>query len=106
MEAEMKLKEANLSTSIMVDCSHGNSQKQHLNQIQVAKEVANQLVEGTSPIKGVMIESFLVEGKQNWSNQLVYGQSITDACLSWEQTVPVLENLAQAIRERRKRMTS
>ena len=87
----------------MVDCSHANSSKNHLKQPEVAEAIAQQLEAGERGIIGVMMESFLKEGKQpiKAREELTYGQSITDACLSFEQTVPVLERLAKAVRCRR-----
>ncbi len=88
------LAKAGLPKRIMVDCSHGNSTKNHLRQIDVAKDIAAQLKEG-APIFGVMLESNLVEGRQDYEpSQLTHGQSITDACLSLEQTEPILHLLA------------
>jgi len=97
------LSEAGLPRRLMIDCSHGNSGKDHNRQPAVAGEVAAQIVAGQSAIVGVMIESHLVGGKQSHQpgRQLVYGQSITDGCLGWEETVPVLEGLAEAVRRRR-----
>ena len=94
---------AGLGTRIMVDCSHGNSRKDHRNQPAVAAEVAAQVASGSRSVCGVMLESHLREGKQNHSaaTPLVYGQSITDACIAWDDTVPVLEELAAAVRARR-----
>jgi 3-deoxy-7-phosphoheptulonate synthase len=91
-----ELAKANLPHRLMVDCSHGNSTKNHLRQIDVAKDLAEQLQAG-SPIFGVMLESNLVEGRQDYdpNRPLVHGQSITDACLSIEQTEPLLELLAR-----------
>jgi 3-deoxy-7-phosphoheptulonate synthase len=96
--AAQALEKDGLPSRVMVDFSHANSLKKHERQIEVAKDVAEQLRAGGSPIFGVMIESFLVEGRQDYipGQPAVYGQSITDACLSWEQTVPVLELLAQS----------
>ena len=97
------LEKAGLSTRIMIDCSHGNSRKDHRNQPAVAAEVAAQVAAGSRSICGVMLESHLREGKQNHSaaTPLVYGQSITDACIAWDTTVPVLEELAAAVQARR-----
>ncbi|ORZ30275.1 hypothetical protein BCR44DRAFT_1445469 [Catenaria anguillulae PL171] len=89
---------------VMVDCSHGNSNKVHTNQALVAQDIARQLVHGSLDIMGVMIESFLEEGRQN--EPVVVGKSITDACLGWDQTVPVLEMLAEAVRGRRARLST
>ncbi|KAK4461974.1 hypothetical protein QBC42DRAFT_86175 [Cladorrhinum samala] len=92
--------------AIMVDCSHGNSNKDHRNQPKVAKAVADQLREGEKAIIGVMIESNINEGNQKvpaeGPSALKKGVSITDACINWESTVEVLEDLAAAVRERRK----
>ncbi len=98
------LLKAGLIDSIMVDCSHGNSNKDHRNQPAVADSLAQQMAAGNHSITGVMIESHLVEGKQDAKpgQSLVHGQSITDACISWDDTVPVLETLAAAVQARRK----
>jgi 3-deoxy-7-phosphoheptulonate synthase len=87
-----------LPSRVMVDCSHGNSQRDYLKQRDVAAEVSRQVASGSSFILGVMLESNLVEGKQSADagGPLVYGQSITDACISIEQTAPILEQLADA----------
>ena len=97
------LKKASINARIMIDASHGNSRKDHRNQAGVAAEVGAQVAGGDRSICGLMLESHLREGKQNHSagTPLVYGQSITDACMSWEMTVPVLEDLAAAVRARR-----
>lgn len=93
-----------LPAVVLVDCSHGNSQKQHGRQRDVAFDVAAQIEAaareaGRSPIRGVMIESHLVAGRQDQvaGKPLVYGQSITDACLSFEETLPLLERLSEAV---------
>ena len=98
------LEKAGLLPTIMVDCSHANSNKDHRNQPQVAANVASQIRAGNQAITGVMIESHLVEGRQDVvpGKKLVYGQSITDACLGWEETKGVLADLADAVRDRRK----
>jgi 3-deoxy-7-phosphoheptulonate synthase len=97
------LLDAGLGPRLMVDCSHANSEKDHLKQVMVAEAIATQLENGQRGIIGVMMESFLQEGKQpiQERDSLTYGQSITDACLSFEQTIPVLERLASAVRSRR-----
>ena len=102
-----KLKESGLSPSVMVDCSHGNSDKDHRKQPAVAKNLADQIAGGSKEVFGVMLESHLVEGKQKYTNskEAIYGQSITDACVSWEQTEPMLEALAAAVRTRRENAT-
>jgi 3-deoxy-7-phosphoheptulonate synthase len=86
----------------MVDCSHGNSEKDHRRQPFVAASVCEQLREGSDRIFGVMLESHLVEGRQDYvpGCAALYGQSITDACMSIEQTEGVLEKLAQAAQGR------
>src|SRR5437762_5400154 len=91
-----------LRESVMVDCSHGNSHKDHLRQPDVAASIADQIASGSRQIFGAMIESHLVEGRQDYvpGQTAVYGQSITDACLSIEQTEPLLEALARARRAR------
>ncbi|KAL4944216.1 hypothetical protein BDV06DRAFT_112672 [Aspergillus oleicola] len=90
---------------VMVDCSHGNSNKNHRNQPLVAKEIADQMREGQDAIIGVMIESNINEGNQKVPAEgpagLKKGVSITDACISWEDTVTTLEDLADAVRVRR-----
>ncbi|KAJ5458220.1 DAHP synthetase I/KDSA [Penicillium sp. IBT 31633x] len=90
---------------LMVDCSHGNSNKNHLNQPVVAKSVSDQLREGETAIIGVMIESNIYEGNQKVPPEgpeaLLRGVSITDACINWEMTVEVLEDLADGVRARR-----
>ncbi|PCH40148.1 3-deoxy-7-phosphoheptulonate synthase [Wolfiporia cocos MD-104 SS10] len=102
-----KLAKAGFPQRIMIDCSHGNSSKQHRKQIEVAEDIAQQLESGDTSlmIMGVMIESNLVEGRQDipvsGPSGLQYGQSVTDACISWEQTVPVLDRLREAVRGRR-----
>ena len=91
-----------LRDGVMVDCSHGNSHKDHLRQPEVADAIAGQIAAGSRQIFGAMIESHLVEGRQDYvpGQPAVYGQSITDACLSIEQTEPLLETLARARRAR------
>jgi 3-deoxy-7-phosphoheptulonate synthase len=97
------LRAAGVPPRLMIDTSHGNSEKDHRRQPIVAREIAAQVAQGESGIFGVMMESFLVDGRQDLRDRasLVYGQSITDACMSWDMTVPVLEELAQAVRSRR-----
>jgi 3-deoxy-7-phosphoheptulonate synthase len=99
------LEKAGLRRGLMVDCSHGNSSKDFRRQPIVAHSIAEQLVAGSRDVMGVMIESNLVEGNQahEIGKKLTYGQSITDACISWESTLPVLEELAAAVRTRRSR---
>lgn len=94
------LKAAGLPPAIMVDLSHGNSEKDPRRQCDVAQSVAEQVAHGASSIRGVMIESHLVAGRQDVGEpaKLTYGQSITDGCLSFDETVPVLERLANSVR--------
>ncbi|KIM43157.1 hypothetical protein M413DRAFT_443967 [Hebeloma cylindrosporum] len=106
-EAGAKLAKAGLPPRLMIDCSHGNSSKQHQKQAEVADDIARQLEseETASYIMGVMLESNLVEGRQDIPASgpvgLKYGQSVTDACLSWQSTVPVLDRLREGVRARR-----
>ncbi|MEB2485057.1 3-deoxy-7-phosphoheptulonate synthase [Burkholderia multivorans] len=97
------LRAAGLREPVMVDCSHANSNKSHERQIDVAQDLARQLSQGEHRIVGVMIESHLEAGRQDLKPgvPLKYGVSITDACLSWAQTEPVLDVLAEAVRHRR-----
>jgi 3-deoxy-7-phosphoheptulonate synthase len=94
---------AGLSARLMVDCSHANSRKQHALQIEVGHDVAGQLADGEERIMGVMVESHLSAGRQDLTpgQVLQYGQSITDACIGWDDTVPLLDALAQGVRQRR-----
>ncbi|GKS76294.1 3-deoxy-7-phosphoheptulonate synthase [Acidovorax sp. SUPP950] len=97
------LQAAGLRAQVMVDVSHANSSKQHSRQIDVAADVAGQVAGGDRRIVGLMIESHLQEGRQDIvaGQPLAQGVSVTDACISMAQTVPVLQALAQAVRERR-----
>ena len=98
------LRAANVAPRIMIDASHGNSSKDYRRQPVVAHDVATQLIEGEGGIMGMMLESFLVDGRQDLVDpgSLRYGQSITDACMGWEMTAPVLAELAEAVRARRR----
>ncbi|RDA88696.1 hypothetical protein CP532_4142, partial [Ophiocordyceps camponoti-leonardi (nom. inval.)] len=91
---------------LMIDCSHGNSRKDHRNQPKVAADVARQVAKGETAIKGVMIESNIYEGNQKVTvegkSALQYGVSITDACIGWDDTEAILNNLAEAVKQRRK----
>jgi 3-deoxy-7-phosphoheptulonate synthase len=93
-----------LSPRVMVDCSHGNSSKDHNRQAVVAESIAAQLEGGSRHVMGVMVESHLVGGRQDYEpgKRLRDGQSITDACIGWDDTVPVLARLAEAVRARRR----
>ena len=104
-EVAEKLESAGLPGRLMVDCSHANSGKNHEVQASVVRDVASQIAGGSQRVFGVMLESFLLEGNQKHDeqkvDQLVYGQSITDACMGWDQTVASLSELAEASRARR-----
>ncbi len=97
------LRKAGLREQVMIDCSHANSAKQHRRQIDVAQDVAARLETGDAGIIGVMIESHLHEGRQDLVPGIALkpGVSITDACIGWDDTAPVLRQLAQAVRQRR-----
>ena len=97
------LKAAQLQPRVMVDCSHANSRKDFSIQPVVADALARQIETGSDAVFGVMLESFLVGGSQQPGarDALTYGQSVTDGCLGWDETVPVLERLAAAVRRRR-----
>ena len=95
------LTEADVNDSIMVDASHGNSQKQFKKQIDVVQNLSEQIAEGNNTIRGLMLESHLVEGNQSISEDLTYGQSITDACINWSDTLDCLNNISQAVQKRR-----
>jgi 3-deoxy-7-phosphoheptulonate synthase len=105
-EATQQMLDAGLTPNLMIDFSHANSRKQHDKQIDVGEDVARQIARGNHNIIGAMIESHLVAGRQDLtgaSDGLIYGQSITDACLGWEESEPLLETLAEAVRKRRER---
>ena len=95
------LEQGGLNGRLMVDASHANSQKDHNRQIAVCQDLAKQLADGEDKIMGVMIESNLVAGRQDLGDDLVYGQSVTDACIGWDDTTACLEELANAVRKRR-----
>ena len=98
-----EIAKAGLAARLMIDFSHGNSRKQYQLQLEVCANVAGQIARGEERIVGVMVESHLVEGRQDLSpdTPLTYGQSITDACINWEDSLKVLEQLAAAVRARR-----
>jgi 3-deoxy-7-phosphoheptulonate synthase len=102
--AARALEGAGLPPRLMVDCSHANSGKDHVRQAEVAREVASLVGEGRGSIAGVMLESFLEDGRQDHEGKkaLTYGQSITDACMGWKRTAPLLDALASAVRARRR----
>ena len=93
--------EAEVNDSIMVDASHGNSQKQFKKQIDVVKDVAGQISDGNESLRGIMLESHLVEGNQSITDNLTYGQSITDACMNWDDTLNCLQTISEAVQKRR-----
>jgi 3-deoxy-7-phosphoheptulonate synthase len=103
-EALEMLRAAGLPERIVIDASHGNSSKDHRNQPAAAHVIGAQVAAGNPAIVGVMLESFLVEGRQDHDagKQLVYGQSITDACIDWDSTSEVLDQLADSVRLRRR----
>ena len=104
-KATAMLRAQHLTESVMVDCSHGNSLKDFHNQPLVASNLAQQIAAGCRAITSVMIESNLVEGNQKLAGDLTsltYGQSVTDACIGWDDTVKTLDTLAAAVRARRK----
>ena len=88
---------------MMVDCSHANSQKKFEKQIDVCRDIVHQLKTGQDNIFGLMIESHLVEGRQDQvaGTELTYGQSITDACIGWDASESLLHELAEAVRGKR-----
>ena len=104
-----ELEAAKLPASLMVDCSHANSSKQHERQIEVAKDIAGQLAKGSKQIFGVMVESHLFAGTQKFTpgkdnpQDLKYATSITDACIGWDDSLDVLEILAEGVKKRRKK---
>ena len=100
-ETLVALKEAEVNESIMVDASHGNSQKKFKQQINVIEDISNQIILGDRNLKGVMIESHINEGNQKISSNLKYGQSITDACINLEDTSNCFSILAEAVQRRR-----
>ena len=105
-QACAQIADAGLEPRLMIDASHGNSGKNHLRQAEVAHEIGDQIAAGGKGIGGVMLESFLVGGRQDLDvttgpGDLTYGQSVTDACLSWDMTVDVLDHLASATAARR-----
>ncbi len=98
-----ELRAAGLAERLMIDLSHANSRKDYKRQAEVCRDVAGQLAAGQACIVGAMIESHLVEGRQELipGRPLAFGQSITDACLGWEDSLALLEELAEAVRKRR-----
>lgn len=103
MSVKTELEKSGLPTNLMIDFSHANSQKQYKAQLTVGANVAHQIANGEQAIMGVMIESHLVEGSQDAESHtpLIYGQSITDSCIGWDDTTQLLTVLADAIKQRR-----
>jgi 3-deoxy-7-phosphoheptulonate synthase len=102
-ETCLQMEKAGIRPQVMIDCSHANSNKDHMRQSFVCRNVADQIAQGDTRIIGVMLESNLVAGTQKLvpGQKLVYGQSITDACIGWPETREALETLAQAVRSAR-----
>ncbi len=107
--AVKELEAARLTPRLMVDCSHANSSKQHEKQLDVARDIAAQIEAGSRSVFGVMIESHIEAGAQKFTpgkddvNQLTYGQSITDACLGWTDSLKALEVLSRAVQAARQK---
>jgi len=101
--AARALAEAGLAPRLLVDCSHGNSAKDYRRQPEVAADIARQLASGSQAIAGILLESHLVAGRQDivaGRSGLRYGQSVTDGCIGWDETVRVLDGLADAVHSR------
>jgi 3-deoxy-7-phosphoheptulonate synthase len=102
-----ELEKSKLPATLMVDCSHANSSKQHEKQLDVARDIAAQITAGSKRVFGVMVESHLQAGAQKFTpgkddaRNLEYGKSITDACLGWDDSLASLEVLSQAVQARR-----
>ena len=94
-----RIDEEAIQRPIMVDCSHGNSSKDHTRQIQVAQSVVKQFTEGQTAIMGLLIESNLKPGNQKWEagKSMEWGVSITDACIGWKETEDLLDELAETL---------
>ncbi|RIK88481.1 MAG: 3-deoxy-7-phosphoheptulonate synthase [Burkholderiales bacterium] len=107
-----ELKQSGCAPAVMIDCSHANSARQPQRQVEVAADIAAQMAGGNASIIGVMVESHLLGGRQAFTpgsddpSALVYGQSITDGCLGWDDSVRVLEMLDRAVAERRERVSA
>jgi 3-deoxy-7-phosphoheptulonate synthase len=100
-----ELEKSKLDCRLMIDFSHANASKQYKRQMEVAREVGAQVAEGSRCIIGAMVESHIVEGKQDLvkGKALAFGQSITDPCIGWEDSVELLDTLAAAVKARRKK---
>jgi 3-deoxy-7-phosphoheptulonate synthase len=101
-EVEAALEKGGMPIQLMVDCSHGNSLKDHKRQPLVAESLCEQIAAGSKSIVSVMIESHIEEGNQSISKDMVYGKSVTDACIDWDTTVVVLDKFRDAVQARRK----
>ncbi|MEU1207026.1 3-deoxy-7-phosphoheptulonate synthase [Nocardia sp. NPDC005825] len=104
-EALLRLEKSSLAQRLVVDASHGNSNKDHNKQVDVVTDLAERIAGGEDTVVGLMMESFIVAGRQDLTlgkpEDLTYGQSITDACIDWDTTVAQLERLADAVAQRR-----
>ncbi|MEV0547552.1 3-deoxy-7-phosphoheptulonate synthase [Nocardia salmonicida] len=104
-EAKLRLEKSSLAQRLVVDASHGNSNKDHNKQVDVVTDIADRIAAGEQGVVGVMLESFLVAGRQDLTlgkaDDLTYGQSITDACIDWNTTATQLDRLADAVAARR-----
>jgi 3-deoxy-7-phosphoheptulonate synthase len=100
-----ELAKAGLPERLMIDCSHANASKDYRRQAEVAADLGRQIAGGERRVVGLMVESHLVEGRQELApgKSLIFGQSITDACLGWDDSVKLLDGLAEAVKARRKR---
>ena len=98
-----KLEKSGLNTRLMIDTSHANSQKQYHKQVEVCRDIIHQIKTGQENIFGLMIESHLIEGRQDYQpdGNMTYGQSITDACIGWDDSERLLRELAEAVRAKR-----
>ena len=107
-DARTRFARAGLPSRVVVDASHGNSEKDHRRQSLVVGDVASRVAAGDRIIAGLMLESFLIPGRQDIvlgrANQLVYGKSVTDACIGWDETVGLVDAMADAVTRRRERM--
>jgi len=101
-----ELAKAKLDCRLMIDCSHANASKQYQRQMDVARDLGDQIAGGSRCIIGAMVESHLVEGKQDLvaGKPLTFGQSITDPCIGWEDSIEFLDKLAAAVKVRRKKV--
>ncbi|MDQ4117001.1 MAG: 3-deoxy-7-phosphoheptulonate synthase [Actinomycetota bacterium] len=96
-----RLRAAGLPERVVVDASHGNSGKDHVRQAAVVREIAGRIAGGDRGVTGLMMESFLLPGRQDLGSELDYGRSVTDACMGWDTTAELLDELAAAVRSRR-----